>query len=106
MVHSGTSSGLSVGHLSPEAAAGGALGLVEDGETITIDIPARTLRVELSEEELVARRARMDADPTGWTPKGERSRVVTRALAAYAACASSADRGGVRRIPGWDPPER
>ncbi len=98
--YSGASSGLSIGHISPEAAAGGALGLLEEGDLVTIDIPDRTLRVEIDDDELAARRSRMDADPEGWKPRGERSRVVTRALAAYAAFATSADRGGVRRIPG------
>ncbi|MFN8017312.1 MAG: dihydroxy-acid dehydratase [Acidimicrobiales bacterium] len=100
--YSGASSGLSIGHISPEAAAGGALGLLEDGDLITIDIPNRLIQVELSDEELAARRAAADASPDGWKPKGERSRVVTRALAAYAAFATSADKGGVRRIPGLD----
>lgn len=99
--YSGASSGLSIGHISPEAAARGALGLLEEGDTITIDISNRVLRVEISDNELAVRRARMDADPEGWRPKGERSRVVTRALAAYAAFATSADRGGVRKVPGW-----
>ncbi|MCC7076944.1 MAG: dihydroxy-acid dehydratase [Acidimicrobiia bacterium] len=97
--YSGASSGLAVGHISPEAAAGGTLALLEEGDLVTIDIAARALRVEVSDDELAARRARMDADPAGWKPMGERSRVVTRALAAYAAFATSADRGGVRRIP-------
>ncbi len=97
--YSGASSGLSIGHISPEAAAGGALALVRDGDLITIDIPERTLRLDISDEELAERRAAMDADPDGWKPTGERSRVVTRALAAYAHFATSADKGGVRRIP-------
>ena len=97
--YSGASSGLSIGHISPEAAAGGALALVRDGDLITIDIPERTLRLDISDEELAERRAAMDADPDGWKPTGERSRVVTRALAAYAYFATSADKGGVRRIP-------
>jgi dihydroxy-acid dehydratase len=96
---SGASSGLSIGHISPEAAARGTLGLVEEGDLITIDIPGRLLRLDVSDEELAERRCRMDADPGGWKPKGERSRVVTRALQAYAAFATSADKGGVRRIP-------
>lgn len=96
---SGATSGLSIGHVSPEAAAHGAIALVEEGDLITIDIPERRIQLEVDKDELAARRARMDADPDGWKPKGERSRVVTRALAAYAAFASSADKGGVRRIP-------
>ena len=97
---SGATSGLSIGHISPEAAARGTLALVEEDDLITIDIPQRLLHLEVSDEELAARRARADADPAGWLPRGERSRVVTRALAAYAAFATSADTGGVRRIPG------
>lgn len=96
---SGATSGLSVGHISPEAAAGGTLALVEEGDVISIDIPARSIRLEISDDELAARRAAAEADLQGFAPKGERSRVVTRALAAYAAFASSADKGGVRRIP-------
>jgi len=96
---SGATSGLSIGHISPEAAAGGTLGLVEEGDLLTIDIPNRVLQLDVPDEVLAARRARADADPDGWKPKGERSRVVTRALQAYAAFATSADKGGVRRIP-------
>ena len=92
---SGGTSGLSIGHISPEAAAGGPIGLVRDGDIIEIDIPARTLRVRLSDEELQQRRAAEEAKgEKAWTP--ERDRTVSRALRAYAASVTSADRGGVR----------
>ena len=95
---SGATSGLSVGHISPEAAAHGGLALVEEGDPIVIDIPGRILRVDIPDAELAERRARMDDATDGWQPQGERSRVVTRALKAYAAFAASADKGGVRQI--------
>ena len=97
---SGATSGLSIGHVSPEAANGGALALVADGDTITIDIPNRSIHLAISTAELEARRADMNAKPAAeaWKPHGERTRVVTAALRAYAAFASSADRGGVRDI--------
>jgi dihydroxy-acid dehydratase len=98
--YSGATAGLSIGHVSPEAANGGALALVQDGDTIEIDIPARRIHLAISDEELAARRAAMDAMPPGqsWQPQGERTRVVTRALKAYAAFATSADRGGFREL--------
>ncbi len=95
---SGATSGLSIGHISPEAASGGALGLVEEGDSIEIDIPKRSIRLAITDKELAARRARMDADPEGWQAREQRSRRITRALQAYAAFATSADRGGVRVI--------
>jgi len=95
---SGGSSGLSIGHISPEAAEGGAIGLLEDGDRIEIDIPARSLRVALSDVELVARRARMEAGCSAkWQPR-ERKRVVSAALRAYAALTTSASRGAVRDV--------
>ena len=98
--YSGATAGLSIGHVSPEAANGGALALVRDGDRIDIDIPARSINVAITDEELAARRAAMEALPAGeaWQPVGERTRVVTRALKAYAAFATSADRGGFRDI--------
>ncbi|WP_067534485.1 dihydroxy-acid dehydratase [Nocardia crassostreae] len=93
---SGGSSGLSIGHVSPEAAAGGVIALVEDGDGITIDIPTRTLRLEVPETELAARRARQAA--AGFRPR-HRERPVSKALRAYALLAQSADRGGVRELP-------
>ena len=98
--YSGATAGLSIGHVSPEAANGGALALVRDGDTIEIDIPARSINVAISDEELAQRRAAMEALPTdqAWKPVGKRTRVITRALKAYAAFATSADRGGFRDI--------
>jgi dihydroxy-acid dehydratase len=90
---SGGTSGLSIGHISPEAAEGGAIGLVEEGDTITIDIPARTIRVEVSDEVLASRRAAR----TFWKP-AKRDRVVSQALRAYAALTTSAARGAVRDV--------
>ena len=96
---SGGTSGLAIGHVSPEAAAGGGIALVEDGDSISIDIPARSIDVEVAEEELSERRAREQARGSeAFTPAG-RSRVVSKALKAYAHLATSADRGAVRRTP-------
>ena len=93
---SGGTSGLSIGHISPEAASGGAIGLVRDGDIISIDIPARSINVELSDNELAARRADEEArGADAFTPAG-RDRNVSRALRAYAANVASADKGGVR----------
>ena len=98
--YSGATSGLSIGHVSPEAANKGALALVRDGDRIDIDIPGRSINLAISDEELAQRRAAMDALPASeaWQPVGERTRVITRALKAYAAFATSADRGGFRDI--------
>ncbi len=98
--YSGASAGLSIGHVSPEAANQGNLALVQDGDVIEIDIPNRSINVKISDEELAQRRAAMDALPAdqGWQPQGERTRVVTKALKAYAAFATSADRGGYRDL--------
>lgn len=93
---SGGSSGLSIGHISPEAAAGGAIGLVRDGDIIDIDIPGRSISVRLSDEELAARRSQEGArGKEAFTPAG-RDRVISKALKAYAAGVASADKGGVR----------
>ncbi len=94
---SGGTSGLSIGHASPEAAQGGAIGLVRNGDMIDIDIPNRTISLRLSEEELAVRRA--EQDRLGWKPAGPRKRNVTTALKAYAAFAASADKGAVRILP-------
>jgi dihydroxy-acid dehydratase len=94
---SGGTSGLSIGHASPEAAAGGTIGLVRDGDRIEIDIPARTIRLAVDEAELAERRAAQDA--AGWKPAQPRKRNVTPALKAYAYFATSADKGAVRRLP-------
>ena len=93
---SGGTSGLSIGHVSPEAAEGGAIGLVENGDVIEIDIPNRTINLAVSDEELATRRAAMDAH--GWKPAKDRPRKVSVALQAYAAMATSAARGAVRDI--------
>ncbi|ACY22437.1 dihydroxy-acid dehydratase [Gordonia bronchialis DSM 43247] len=94
---SGGSSGLSVGHMSPEAASGGAIGLVEDGDPILIDVKTRTLAVQVPDAVLAERRAKMEASERPWQPK-DRERTVTTALRAYAKLATSADRGAVRQV--------
>ena len=91
---SGGTSGLSIGHASPEAAAGGAIGLVRDGDRIRIDIPARSIQLVVADDELAARRRQQDA--AGWKPAQPRSRQVSAALKAYALLATSADKGAVR----------
>ncbi|WP_292411867.1 dihydroxy-acid dehydratase, partial [Mesorhizobium sp.] len=97
---SGGTSGLSIGHVSPEAAEGGAIGLVRDGDRIEIDIPNRTIRLAISDAELDARRAAMAAKGAdAWKPEEKRKRKVTTALRAYAAFATSADKGAVRVVP-------
>lgn len=93
---SGGTSGLSIGHVSPEAAAGGAIGLVENGDTIRIDIPKRSICVVLSDEQLAQRR--QERDKIGWRPAQERPRKVSAALKAYALLATSADQGAVRDL--------
>ncbi|PID44637.1 MAG: dihydroxy-acid dehydratase [Proteobacteria bacterium] len=94
---SGGTSGLSIGHTSPEAAAGGAIGLIEENDTIRIDIAGRAINVVLSDDELRARRDAMEAKGNlAWKPAEKRTRKVSRALKAYALLATSADRGGVR----------
>jgi dihydroxy-acid dehydratase len=93
---SGGSSGLSIGHVSPEAAEGGLIGLVQDGDRIEIDIPARIIHLAVDEAELARRRQAMEArGAEAWKP-AKRPRKVTTALKAYAAFASSAARGAVR----------
>jgi dihydroxy-acid dehydratase len=93
---SGGTSGLSIGHASPEAAAGGAIGLVRNGDRIRIDIPNRTINVLVSDEELAQRRA--EQDKLGWKPAKERPRKVSAALKAYAKLVTSADTGAVRDL--------
>ena len=94
---SGGTSGLSIGHVSPEAASGGAIALVEDGDTIIIDIPGRTIALDVTDAELEDRRGRLEAT-TGYRPAQDRPRAVTPALRAYAAMATSADKGAVRDV--------
>ncbi len=94
---SGGTSGLSIGHVSPEAASGGNIALVVEGDPIEIDIPNRTINVLISDEELATRRQTMDArGADAWKPAEVRPRKVTRALKAYAMLATSADKGAVR----------
>ena len=96
---SGGTSGLSIGHVSPEAASGGAIGLVENGDIIEIDIPNRSINVKLDPATLKARREAMDArGDQAWQPAGERPRKVSAALKVYAMMATSADRGAVRDL--------
>ena len=95
---SGGTSGLSIGHISPEAAAGGNIGLVKDGDIIEIDIPKRTINVKLSDEQLAERRSAEEArGKKAFTP-AMRERNISKALKAYAAMVSSADKGAVRII--------
>jgi len=91
---SGGTSGLSIGHVSPEAASGGAIGLVQEGDRILIDIPNREINLLVSDEELNARR--LHQDHKGWKPAAPRARKVSTALKAYALLATSADKGAVR----------
>ncbi|KFL26437.1 dihydroxy-acid dehydratase [Paradevosia shaoguanensis] len=93
---SGGTSGLSIGHVSPEAAEGGTIGLVREGDIIEIDIPNRTIHLKISDDELVQRRH--DQDQLGWKPAHPRKRNVSTALRAYAAFATSAARGAVRDL--------
>ncbi|MAT94226.1 MAG: dihydroxy-acid dehydratase [Halioglobus sp.] len=96
---SGGTSGLSIGHVSPEAAAGGAIGLVQDGDIIDIDIPARSINVRLSDEELAERRQAMEARGVkAWRPEHPRPRQVSPALKVYARMVTSADKGAVRDL--------
>ncbi|MDO4795949.1 MAG: dihydroxy-acid dehydratase [Brachymonas sp.] len=95
---SGGTSGLSIGHASPEAAEGGAIGLVQEGDTIEIDIPNRSIRLAVSDEELARRRAEMESrGAQAWKPT-QRDRTVSAALRAYAAMTTSADTGAVRDV--------
>ena len=96
---SGGTSGISIGHISPEAAAGGAIGLVRTGDEIEIDVNNRVLRANVSDEELQRRRAEKGAAP--WKPSKPRPRKVSDALRVYGMLAASADKGGVRVLPDW-----
>ncbi|MDH0381123.1 dihydroxy-acid dehydratase [Comamonas aquatica] len=93
---SGGTSGLSIGHCSPEAAAGGAIGLVQNGDKIRIDIPNRTINALVSDEELTRRRELQNAK--GWKPANPRPRKISAALKAYAKLVTSADTGAVRDL--------
>ncbi|HEY1454307.1 MAG TPA: dihydroxy-acid dehydratase, partial [Roseiarcus sp.] len=98
---SGGTSGLSIGHVSPEAAEGGAIALIEEGDLIAIDIPARSIDVLVDDATLSQRRAAMETKSAdaAWKPAKKRKRQVTTALRAYAAFATSAARGAVREVP-------
>ncbi|WP_445360984.1 dihydroxy-acid dehydratase [Microbulbifer sp. EKSA005] len=95
---SGGTSGLSIGHVSPEAASGGNIALVRNGDLIRINIPARKIEIAIEESELDKRRQEMEENPNGWKPIEKRPRKVSKALKAYAMLATSADRGAVREI--------
>ncbi|MFA7399864.1 MAG: dihydroxy-acid dehydratase [Sideroxydans sp.] len=96
---SGGTSGLSIGHVSPEAASGGAIGLVREGDRIEIDIPNRSINLMIPDAEMAQRRAAMDAQgKQGWKPSSERPRKISAALRAYAAMVTSADKGAVRDV--------
>lgn len=94
---SGGTSGLSIGHISPEAAAGGLIGLIENGDTIRISVKDRSLTLQLDDEEIERRRQEMEGREKPWHPT-ERKRTVTKALRAYAKMATSADKGAVRQV--------
>lgn len=96
---SGGTSGLSIGHVSPEAAAGGAIALLEDGDAIEIDIPARTINVTLTGDQLAARRNKEEAKGKAAFTPVDRDRTISQALKAYALFAASADKGAVRILP-------
>ena len=93
---SGGTSGLSIGHVSPEAAAGGAIGLIEPGDPIEIDIPARTINVLVDDATLASRREAMNQSPRAWQPPTDRPRQVSTALKVYASMVTSADKGAIR----------
>ncbi|MNC59280.1 Dihydroxy-acid dehydratase [compost metagenome] len=95
---SGGSSGLSIGHISPEAAEGGMIALIENGDLISIDIPNRSISLQVSTEALEERRQkRLDHGSSAWQP-AERTRFVSDALLAYAAFTTNASRGAVRDV--------
>jgi dihydroxy-acid dehydratase len=95
---SGGTSGLSIGHISPEAASGGTIALVRNGDTVAIDIPNRKIEVRISEKELAARREQeLSKGPSAFKP--QRQRHISEALRAYALFAASADKGAVRIVP-------
>ncbi|GHF25916.1 dihydroxy-acid dehydratase [Kordiimonas sediminis] len=97
---SGGTSGLSIGHASPEAAEGGAIALIEEGDEIVINIPERSINLNVSDDVLAARRSAMVAKgKDAWKPQEDRPRKVSKALKAYALLATSADKGAVRKLP-------
>ncbi len=96
---SGGTSGLSIGHVSPEAAAGGAIALIKNGDAIEIDIPDRSINVAISDEELALRRSKEEAKGSGAFTPADRNRTISTALKAYALFAASADKGAIRVLP-------
>ena len=99
---SGGTSGLSIGHVSPEAASGGEIGLLRNGDIIDIDIPGRTINVRLTDEDLSSRRASEEGKGHQAFKPANRNRPISQALRAYALFAASADRGAIRILPGED----
>ncbi|MGB0188307.1 MAG: dihydroxy-acid dehydratase [Aequoribacter sp.] len=95
---SGGTSGLSIGHVSPEAASGGAIALIEPGDIVDINIPERSINLRVDEATIAERRAAMDAKANGWQPAQERPRMVSTALKVYASMVTSADKGAVRDL--------
>ena len=96
---SGGTSGLCIGHVSPEAAEGGTIALIEEGDTIEIDIPARSIHLAVDDVALIRRREAMETkNGTTWKPEKPRKRSVSGALKAYAAMTTSASRGAVRDV--------
>ena len=97
---SGATGGLSVGHVSPEAASGGLIALVEEGDTIAFDIPNRSIELQVDADTLASRRAALESSgiENAYQPAAPRRRRVSKALRAYAMFASSADKGGVREF--------
>ena len=95
---SGGTSGLSIGHVSPEAASGGAIALIEPGDIVDINSPERSINLRVDEATIAERRAAMDAKANGWQPAQERPRMVSTALKVYASMVTSADKGAVRDL--------
>ncbi|MDG0979374.1 MAG: dihydroxy-acid dehydratase [Halieaceae bacterium] len=95
---SGGTSGLSIGHVSPEAASGGAIALIEPGDIVDINIPKRTINLRVDEATIAERRSAMDANAKGWKPAQDRPRAVSTALKVYASMVTSADKGAVRDL--------
>jgi dihydroxy-acid dehydratase len=93
---SGGTAGLSIGHVSPEAAEGGNIGLIENGDVVVIDIPNRLVRFEVGDDDIARRRGAQAAK--GWKPAQPRKRKVSAALKAYARLVTSADKGAVRNV--------
>ena len=97
-INPGATGGLAIGHVSPEAAAGGLIALIAEGDTIEIDIPGRRINLKVDQPTLEARQQALEAGEHGYRPAAPRRRRVSQALRAYAAFASSADTRGVRDL--------